>query len=336
MDSITLYTLYTQLSASVPARGAVRCYSAIPLRPDKNFFLAKLQQNSACLLIATANTSDSYPSPIQLENLHVQHGITGTILGNQLELGQRFSVVTLTTPETGLLGVFLRFSVFLCEQMPISPTPRDVAKGIRELADMLQCLRQPNKRSIQGLWAEMLLIANSSNIEEWFSAWHSDPLDLHDFCFSAGRIEVKSAAGGLRHHRFSHRQLWPPHGKPLLIASLLISADASGDSVFELAEQIRRNLSVEDSMRLDRIMLDVLGRDYAKAGDFCYDRLFAEESLRLFTIESVPRLAEELPDGIFNMEYSIDFSFLKESDRRIISDLRFDKCCAPARIPEIN
>lgn len=324
MDYNALYALFAQLPVSMLSHGTVSVYEAAPLRPGGNFFLAKLQGDSACLLIATANSNDPYPTPIQLENLNVQHGMTGTVLGQSLPHGQRLSVVTLTNPGTGFLGVFLRFSAFLCEQMPSFPASRDVAKGIRELVNMLQCLRQPNRRSIQGLWAEMLLIADSSDPEAWLSAWHSDPLDLHDFCFIEGRIEVKSSSGGLRHHRFSHRQLWPPHGKPLLIASLLVSADASGDSVFGLAEQIRTSLSAENSMRLDRIMLEVLGNDYAKAGEFCYDRSSALTSLRFFTVETVPRLAEDLPDGIFNLEYSIDFSFLKESSDRTIGGLKFE------------
>lgn len=324
MDCNALYSLFAQLPVSVPVAGTVSSYEAMPIRDGKNIFLAKMQGESACLLIATTNSNDPYPTPIQLENLNVQHGMTGTVLGQSLPHGQRLSVVTLTNPGTGFLGLFLRFSIFLCEQMPSFPTSRDVAKGIRELVDMLQCLRQPNRRSIQGLWAEMLLIADSGAPEAWLSAWHSDPLDLHDFCFSEGRIEVKSASGGLRHHRFSHRQLWPPHGKPLLIASLLVSADASGDSVFGLAEQIRTSLSVENSIRLDRIMLEVLGNDYAKADEFCYDRSSARASLRFFTGESAPRLAEELPDGVFNLEYSIDFSFVKESYNHSVGDIKFE------------
>jgi len=113
----------------------------------------------------------------------------------------------------------------------------------------------------------------------------------------------------------------------LFIASLLVTADASGDSVFGLAQQIRASLSIEGSIRLDRIMLEVFGDDYTKADEFRYDRSFALESLRFFAIEAVPRLAEELPDGVLDLEYSIDFSFLDESDKRTIMDLRF---CDPS------
>jgi Putative PD-(D/E)XK family member, (DUF4420) len=314
MESGELASVFARLPISTITQGKQISYDALALQNGRSLFLAKIAGDSACLLIATADLPGSYPTPIQLENLSVQHGMAGSVLGHPLPEGQRFSVVTLTNSDAGLLGVFLRFAAFLSEALAETPTSKDVAREIRELVDMLQCLRKPCRRSVQGLWAELLLMAESGAPALWLDAWHNDPLDLHDYCFSEGRIEVKSSSGGFRHHRFSHRQLWPPNGKPLVVASVLMDADSSGDSVFQLAHDIRLHLSPDASVRLDRIMLDVLGGDFARAGEFCFDRSSAKSSLRFYAVEIVPRLPEEMPDEISDVSYSVTFSQLEGSE----------------------
>lgn len=314
MESSELASLFTGLPVSAAAQGTKISYGAVAIQERRNLFLAKGVGDSAVLLIATANLFESYPTPIQLENLSVQHGMAGSIHGHPLPAGQKFSVVTLTNSDATLLGVFLRFAGFLGGALGEAPTSKDVAREIRELVDMLQCLRQPCRRSVQGLWAELLLIAESGDPAPWLNAWHNDPQDLHDFHFTEGRIEVKSSSGGFRQHHFSHRQLWPPHGKPLAVASVLVDADTSGASVFQLAVDIRPHLSADSATRLDRIMLEVLGRDFARAGEFCFDRASAKSSIRFYPVETVPRLSEEMPDQISDVSYSVTFSQLEGSD----------------------
>jgi hypothetical protein len=314
MEPSELTSLFVRLPVSTATEGGQISYDAVALQKGRNLFLAKVAGEAACILIATADLPGSYPTPIELENLSVQHGMTGSVQGYPLPSGQRFSVVTLTNAEAGLLGVFLRFASFLSGALGELPTSRDVGKEIRGLVDMLQCLRKPCRRSIQGLWAEMLMIAESGTPASWFDAWHNDPQDLHDFCFSEGRIEVKSAAGGFRHHHFSHRQLWPPHGKALAVASVLMDTDSNGDSVFQLAADIRQHLRPDAMMRLDRIMLEVLGSDFARAGEFCFDRSAAKASLRFYPVELIPRLAEEMPDEISDVSYSVTFSQLEGTE----------------------
>jgi hypothetical protein len=306
MSSRDLAALFSSLPISDSPNENGCLYTAIEIEPDRNLFLSKLPEESACLLIATAD-SDFYPTPIQFERLSVQHGIEGIVSGFQLPPGQRFTVVTLAPSETDLLGIFLRFSSSLCELLDVLPSPKTVANNIRDLADMLQCLRLPNKQSIQGLWAELLLIAESTEPARWLAAWHSDPLELHDFCFDEGRVEVKSTSSQNRSHSFSHRQLWPPSGKPLVIASLLLHRDSSGESIFDLAEEIRSKVP-QLGVRLDRVILDVLGQDFGKANECRYDRICARGSLLFFSVEIVPRLSEDVPEGIFDISYATTLS----------------------------
>lgn len=314
MESSKLASLFERLPISKAAQGAKVSYDAVALQEGRNQFLAKTIDDSACLLIATSDQGGSYPTPIQLENLMVQHGMDGAVQGHMLPSGQKFSVVTLMNSEASLLSVFIRFAGYLSESLGNTPTSKDVAKQIRELVDMLQCLRNPCRRSVQGLWAEMLLIAEYGDPAAWFDAWHNDPQDLNDFCFTEGRVEVKSSTGGFRHHHFSHRQLWPPHGKAFAVASVLVDADSSGASVFHLAADIRPHLTADSTIRLDRIMLEVLGSDFSRAGEFCFDRVSARSSVRFFPVELIPRLPEEMPDAISDVSYSVTFSQLEGSE----------------------
>lgn len=302
-----LQELFLALIESRVAENGVGEYHAAPIRDRGVFLLAKLVGGYPCVLIATTSDDNALPAPIKLEHLTVQHGVSGRIKGVGVSENAQFSSICLTSSDEPLINVFLRFAVFLCGNLGEQPAARAVAAAIRQLVDMLQTLRQPSRNTIQGLWGELFLIASAESARKWFDAWHNDPLELHDFCFPEGRIEAKSASGELRKHRFSHRQLWPPPGRPLAIASLLVASANTGSSVFDLATEIRSNLDMVAALRLDRIIFESLGNDFRRADEVRFDKDAAAAALRFYVIGTVPRLREETPDLISEISYSITF-----------------------------
>ena len=90
------------------------------------------------------------------------------------------------------------------------------------LIELFRAMTTPSRKSVQGLWAELFLIAQSRQPTILVDAWHMLPEDRYDFAMDDQRIEVKSFSGSLRQHHFSLEQLQPPEGVKTLIASMLV------------------------------------------------------------------------------------------------------------------
>jgi hypothetical protein len=163
---------------------------------------------------------------------------------------------------------------------------------------MLQTLRHKGVKTIQGLWAELILIDRSLSPAEWVKAWHNDPMELHDFCLPAVRVEVKSSSARIRKHHFSHRQLCALPDADLFIASVYVERIANGKSVQDIASEIRGRVNPQEAFKLDEIIISTLGSDFPLAGEIRFDKGLAISSLRFFNLAQVPRIAETIPDGL--------------------------------------
>ena len=70
----------------------------------------------------TAVAPGNLPPPMRLENLKVQHALTGKLHVNQRIYEGDFTLITLSTQDQALLAVFFRFAKVLSHQLPLQPT----------------------------------------------------------------------------------------------------------------------------------------------------------------------------------------------------------------------
>ena len=245
------------------------------------------------------------PATVAVGNLTVQHGIDGRVHSEQRVTEGSFSLVVLRNSQQILVEMFIRFAVAFAHQLPSEPTASDVASQNQRLVSLLQHLRKPSTKTIQGLWSELFLIATRDNPEHWVTGWHVDPTGLHDFIFGDIRVEVKSSAAQVRAHRFSHIQLGPPSGTSLFVASVLVERSGQGLSVFDLADRAHSRLSPHASFLLDSTITSTLGLDYLKAEEIRFDLACAMDSLLFFPLGMVPRLTEEAPNRVTEITYSV-------------------------------
>lgn len=290
-------------SASSPT-GSLR-YQAIEVSQHASVSLAKTAAGEAALLVRTKAAIATAPPPLRLEHLVVQHGIAGTVHTRQGKQQGKYSLVVLKSADGMLTDMFLRFASAFAGQLSTDPEASEVATLIQRLVALLQHLRRPNAKVIQGLWAELFVISTRRDPAPWVAGWHVDPMGLHDFMLGDKRVEVKSSSSGERVHRFSHRQLCPPMGTELHLASVLVERMAQGISVFDLAEDIHHRLPAEESFMLDNGLAAALGADYAKAAEHCFDKSRAADTLLFFPLSVLPRLILEVPVGVSDISYAI-------------------------------
>lgn len=300
-----LLKAFESLPASRDSSAGLSAFHTLPVLSQGSVLIAKTTLGEACMLIGTTASLATLPPPLRLENLTVQHGIDGRVhIGKSVAAGT-FSLVVLRNSQRSLVEMFLRFAVAFVHQLPADPTAADVASHIQRLVSLLQHLRKPSTKTIQGLWSELFLIATRDNPERWVNGWHVDPMGLHDFIFEEIRVEVKSSSAKVRSHRFSHHQLVPPKGTSLLVASVLMERSGQGISVFDLAERVHVRLSPNASLLLDSTLTSTLGLDYVKAADVKFDVACASDSLLFFPLDVVPRLSDDTPDRVTEISYTV-------------------------------
>lgn len=129
-------------------------------------------------------------------------------------------------------------------------------------------MKNPPKKKIQGLWAELLVIEQSTQPETLINAWHSSPSAKYDFTLGRDKIEVKSTSSEERIHKFSFDQLHPSANSRLLIASTIVRESgpaADGLSVKDLYDRIRQRVTAIDSqLRMYTIIAETIGSDLPK------------------------------------------------------------------------
>jgi hypothetical protein len=188
------------------------------------------------------------------------------------------------------------------------PTPHALATAVGRLAELFQAVTRPSKETIQGLWSELFVIDRSADPEFHVRAWHSDPSELFDFSSGSELLEVKSTSGVLRRHRFALRQLQPPEGFELRVASLLIEETPSGITVDDLADRVKTHLGPTLRFRVDELVTIILGEQWRLARKTRFAHTNALSSLRFFTARSVPTIDATLPPEVTDVRFIADLT----------------------------
>jgi Putative PD-(D/E)XK family member, (DUF4420) len=213
-------------------------------------------------------------------------------------------------PDPSLFPLFLRILSPIIATLGATPTVAAVRRAISGLVDLFQALTTPAKKSIQGLWAELLVIRGATDPIALVAAWHGLPVERIDFLSSRDRIEVKSSSNRRRVHHFSLVQLTPPANTRLIIASLFVEPVGGGLSLRRLSDDIRAILASDPVLltQFDTVFYVTLGASWSDAMEECFDMELASESLQFFDSEHVPRIDGSIPNTVSDVRFASDMS----------------------------
>lgn len=251
----------------------------------------------------------------------------------------RFAVLECISDDPELERYFCRvLSAFFVEgEAPESgeSMAAELERVVDGVSSLFRSLRRPGKTTVQGLWAELAIIAWASATEHAISAWHSEATQLHDFGVGAFRLEIKSTEKRLREHFFRLDQLSSASAGATIIASLMLCRSAHGPSVFELVAGIATRVGREAGVRLECIVADCLGEAWrdADTDDMRFDLDATRQTLRCYRVEDIPQVPQPLPIGVKSVSFSSDLSASPESplaDVRLLAPFFADLLPAPA------
>ena len=287
-------------------------FSAILISGYEPHRLGKDALGRPLLLISVLDaTSPRQPTPTDLEHLTVLYNQTCRVSRSDgtFEEG-RFAIIHCTGEDPTLQIYFLRVASTILISLKNRPTQFDVAHAMDQFIELFRAMTKPSRKSVQGLWAELFLIAQSAQPAILVNAWHTLPEDRYDFAIDDQRIEVKSFSGSIRQHYFSLEQLHPPEGVKTLVASVLVEHSQAGESIADLRERIQTHLGGDSNLllHLDKVIALTLGNSWQQADAACFDQWLAEESLAFFETAAIPSVNPNLPSGVSGVRLRSDLT----------------------------
>lgn len=300
--------------------GTASRFSAIPIPGGGQHRLGKDSEGAPSLLFTVVDgRASALPPPIVLEHLTVVYGVDCRVTQPDGSVEERkFTVVRCTGTDRVLHSYFLRVAVSIVRLLGEQPSYMDVSRAVDGLVELFRSMATAPRKSVQGLWAELLLMARLRDPAPLAAAWHVLPGDRYDFSAGDHRIEVKSATGRVRQHHFTLEQLLPVPGTQVLVVSVLVERAAAGTALVDLVREVRSRTSDAPQLLLhvDRVVAQTLGDGWRHAQEQRFDRQLAESSLAFYEPAVIPQVDANLPRGVSNVQFVADLTGAPSADLR--------------------
>jgi len=297
----------------IPDTTKEHSYSAVAIQGFENHRIAKDFKENPCILISVTQKEQNFKVARQkLYNLSITHNLTCEIHVGSTKEEHNFSVIRYSGNDEDLKRYFLKTCEILVPSLGNSPNNKQITHTVNKFIELFKVLKEPPKKTLQGLWSELFLIRQSKNLKKLVKAWHTVPEEKYDFSLEKLRIEVKSSSTRNRTHHFSLVQLIAPSKCELFVASLFVEILAGGKSVEDLLSEITDRLDQEYRLieKLNFIAYSVLGDSVDKIKNVCYDYQLAKESLEVYHSNDIPKI-ESVPSNVFDVRFKSSIDSVK-------------------------
>jgi hypothetical protein len=194
----------------------------------------------------------------------------------------------------------------------------DAGSVLQQLAELFHRLETPARSTVQGLWGELFIVAESTRPAILLDAWHSDPYEQFDFAQGSERLEVKTSASADRRHHFSLSQARPASSIRAVIASIICTRSTGGVSLEDLAQRVRGLAKNPlQAIKVEMLLAEAVGDALVESLDTRFDRELARASLRFYPTDRVPSVSADLPEGVSNVHFEVqlrEVSAMSHSD----------------------
>jgi hypothetical protein len=274
--------------------------------------LCKDLHGAPALLVATESSSSSpRPAPIELEYVKVTYDAPCVLWHSPGSYdAAKFSLVQCSADDKALCDYFLSVSEGVLPLLGPAPSRDSVREIVESIAQLFRALTLPPKTTIQGLWAELFIMAESLDPHSLGAAWRVASGDAYDFSASSQRLEVKSSGTRERKHHFTFDQLHPPRDTQVLVASLFVERAGAGTTLGQLLDSIRSRLAPRPDLvlRIEQVVAASLGTSWRNALDQRFDNELARDSLAFFEAHQIPSVDPPLPRNVSEVRFVSDFA----------------------------
>ncbi len=240
--------------------------------------------------------------------------ISDTVTGSDIQ--DTFSIIQLSSLNPDFQKYFLEVVYLLLCRLEDKPTVNVLKAEVSKLLSLFTSVKSISKEVVRGLWAELILIKQSSTPSYLIRSWHIMPEDKFDFNDGIDKVEVKSTNGSKREHTFALEQLKPNKGSRLLIASMFVSQTGVGKTIFDIVDDISSNISDVDVLfKLREETTQTIGTHIEEVSSMFFDENVSLDSLQFFDYTSIPSInTENVPPEVTGVHFRSDLSDVSPVD----------------------
>lgn len=322
----SLFSIYSELcSKNIENDG----YSPVEkITYSQLFYIGVSDKRTPMVLI---NCSiDNSPNDIELKYIEVLYNKHCKIIDNNEKSELTCTILKLNDESYDFQSYFLEVIDLILQRLPSNPTSSQINDEILKIIKLFSCTTHPALKTIQGLWAEILVIEQSKDPDYLIRAWHSKSTSKYDFNDGEDKIEVKSTTNNSRIHTFSLEQLITNENSKLIIASVLTVQTGIGKNILDLRDSIFLRVSnIDTQVLFDSIIFNTLGNEVDKCIDYIFDYQLAIDELKFYDSEIVPKINKEaIPSEISNVKFQCNLTNIKNvnrNDNLLINNQLFSK-----------
>lgn len=321
---VDLKEIYDKLP--LPQKTSPNSFSAKAIKGYENHRVAKnFNDNPSLLIFISESNQDFFIANQNLFNIKVTHNVKCEIETDKKVSHNNFSVVSYIGQNDGVKDVFLKTCQVLIKSLGQSPSNKKIKQTVDKFIELFKAIKEPPRKSIQGLWGELFFIEHSDFPEKVILGWHSIPEEKFDFSFDKLRIEVKSSATESRTHHFSSAQLNPINDIEIIIASMHVNTSVAGLSVIDLVKKINSKLNdfPKQKEKLHLLVYSTLGIDVERVNEIKFNYELAKESLQFYKSEDIPKIeSTNIPSEVSNVKFTSNLINSKHLEIEIDSLLK--------------
>jgi hypothetical protein len=220
------------------------------------------------------------------------------------EREESLSGLILSSKDVKHIELFVRLTFVLANDT----NENKLLKHFLTLKYLFSNTQKVSETALQGLYGELLAMyimqKNGVNISKYYQR-----IDRLKYDFSVTdkkKIEVKTTKKPTRIHHFLQQQL-DTERYDIKILSIMLQRDDAGMSLYDLVEECKELFAhnFELIIRIETMVANIEDEDLKKIS-FNYE--YSRNNFRLFDAYYAPRLKEKNEDGVFNVEYDVDFT----------------------------
>ena len=262
---------------------------------------------AGCVCVLVPTTGRAPGRHHRLRNIEVREGVNCDVLAPGSSVRAiRGTLVVCRSEQSGLVRLFLGLLADAMTTLGPLPAASDFSNWVVRAAELFSQLEKEGRRTMQGLWAELVVASSLPSPEVAVRRWHADPLERYDFTSGAFSLEVKSCTDLDRVHSFSLDQLRPQTGTLVWIASVLARPEPLGRSVLDLVHALETGIPTPNVRhKLREIVFASAGSSINDDDRYRFDEAGARASLRLFDACTIPSVPGPLAPEILGVQLRV-------------------------------
>ncbi|SDN11399.1 Putative PD-(D/E)XK family member [Daejeonella rubra] len=253
---------------------------------------------------------------IKLKYIELTHNLECKVWENGKSKIDNYSVIIFKSDEETLQNYFLGITQSLLNSLSKKPTQKEVFETFKNFVEIFRSLTQTPTKTIQGLWAELILVEQSKNPETLLNYWHNIPEEKFDFNADSEKIEVKSSSNLERVHIFTAEQLNPTNDSQVIIASIFTKQVSNGLNVLNLLDKIDNRITENElKEKVYLIVSKTLGNTFEQTTKIKYDYDLAKNSLRFYRHQDISKVERiNIPERVSEVKFKSDLTNIKPID----------------------